>query len=90
MTTPINDAGHPAFYTVKEAARILRVTTSTLYLAIREDAFPAVRVRGRYIIPAAALNRLIAEATETGQVIDPARMAAQRRITRELAGGESL
>jgi excisionase family DNA binding protein len=75
----------PAFYTVREAARILRVGPSTLYRAIREDAFPAVRLRTRYVIPAAALDRLLAEATESGTVVDPARMAAQRRTEREIA-----
>lgn len=84
-----NGARTPTFYTVKEAALILRVTTSTLYLAIREDAFPAVRIRGRYIIPAAALDRLESEAAETGRVIDPARMAAEQRIARELSNRTS-
>jgi excisionase family DNA binding protein len=75
----------PAFYTVREAARILRVGPSTLYRAIREDAFPAVRLRTRYVIPAIALERLLAEATETGGTVDPARMAAERRAAREYA-----
>jgi hypothetical protein len=44
-----SDAGRPAFYTVPEAARILCVDPATLYRAIREDAFPAVRVRSRYV-----------------------------------------
>jgi excisionase family DNA binding protein len=82
----------PAFYTVREAARILRVAPSTLYRAIREDAFPAVRLRTRYVVPAASLDRLLAEVAETGGVVDPARMAAERRTTREmerLSGGAS-
>ena len=78
-------AGRPAFYTVREAARILRVGPSTLYRAIREDAFPAVRLRARYVIPAVALEKLLAEATESGTVVDPARMAAERRTEREIA-----
>lgn len=51
MSKPSENAG-PAFYTVREAARVLRVAPSTLYRAIREDAFPAVRVRSRYVVPA--------------------------------------
>ncbi len=46
------------FYTVTEAAAVLRVAPATLYRAIREDAFPAVRIRTRYVVPAAALDRL--------------------------------
>ena len=43
-----------------EAARILRVTPATIYRAIREDAFPAVRIRTRYVIPATAVDWLAA------------------------------
>ena len=74
-----------AFYTVREAARILRVDPSTLYRAIREDGFPAVRIRTRYVVPAAALDRLIAEAAESGGLVDPGRLAAERRTARDVA-----
>lgn len=92
MDTAMPNAGRPAFYTVKEAARILRVDAATLYRAIRDDAFPAVRVRTRYVVPAAALDKLITEAAESGGCVDVARMAAERRVAREierLAGGAS-
>jgi excisionase family DNA binding protein len=84
MSNVLRDAGSPAFYTVREAARILRVDSSTLYRAIREDAFPAVQVRTRYVVPAAVLEKLIAEATEFGGRVDPARMVAERRTAREV------
>ncbi|MTD54078.1 helix-turn-helix domain-containing protein [Amycolatopsis pithecellobii] len=90
MSTAMPDAGRPAFYTVKEAARILRVDAATLYRAIRDDAFPAVRVRTRYVVPAAALKKLINEAAESGGCVDVARLAAERRTAREverLTGG---
>jgi excisionase family DNA binding protein len=92
MDTAMPNAGRPAFYTVKEAARILRVDAATLYRAIRDDAFPAVRVRTRYVVPAAALDKLIAQAAESGGCVDVARMAAERRTAREierLTGGAS-
>jgi excisionase family DNA binding protein len=75
----------PLFYTVAEAARLLRVDRATLYRAIREDAFPAVRVRSRYVIPAVAVERLAADAAETGGCIDVAAIAAGRRVAREAA-----
>ncbi|TCO53012.1 helix-turn-helix domain-containing protein [Actinocrispum wychmicini] len=92
MSTAMPNAGPPAFYTVREAARILRVDPATLYRAIREDAFPAVRVRTRYVVPAAALDKLVAEAAESGGCVDVARMASERRTAREverLTGGAS-
>jgi excisionase family DNA binding protein len=92
MDTAMPNAGRPAFYTVKEAARILRVDAATLYRAIRDDAFPAVRVRTRYVVPAAALDKLIAQAAESGGCVDVARIAAEKRTAREverLTGGAS-
>lgn len=86
------DAGSPAFYTVAEAARVLRVTPATIYRAIREDAFPAVRIRTRYVVPAAAVDRLAAEAADSGGCVDVARLAAERRTAREVTralGGAS-
>ena len=85
MSTDMPNAGPPAFYTVREAARILRVDPATVYRAIREDAFPAVRVRTRYVVPAAALHKLVSEAAESGGCVDVARLAAERRTAREIA-----
>lgn len=82
----------PVFYTVREAARILRVDPATLYRAIRDDAFPAVRVRTRYVVPSAAVDKLAAEAAETGGCVDVARKATEMRTAREvqrITGGGS-
>ena len=72
------------FYTVAEAADVLRVDKATIYRAIREDAFPAVRVRSRYVIPVAALERLAAVAVESGGRVEVAARIAERRATRAL------
>jgi excisionase family DNA binding protein len=85
MDSTTTSAGSPAFYTVPEAARVLRVTPATIYRAIRDDAFPAVRIRTRYVIPTAAVDRLAAEAANSGGCVDVAAMAAQRRTAREVA-----
>lgn len=90
MGTPMSNSGSPVFYTVKEAAEILRVNAATIYAAIREDAFPAVRLRSRYVVPAAALERLATEAAGSGGVVDVSIMMATRRAERDaarLAGG---
>jgi excisionase family DNA binding protein len=75
----------PIFYTVAEAASLLRVDRATLYRAIREDGFPAVRVRSRYVIPAVAVERLAADAVESGGCVDVAAIAAERRVARDVA-----
>ena len=76
---------HPSFLTVAEAARLLRVDPATIYRAIRADAFPAIRVRSRYVIPAAAVEQMIDQATETGACVDVAAIATARRLAREVA-----
>ncbi|SEQ63060.1 DNA binding domain-containing protein, excisionase family [Lentzea xinjiangensis] len=73
----------PIFYTVTEAAQILRVDAATIYRAIREDAFPAVRVRTRYVVPARAVEELARQAAESSGVVDVAQMAADRRNARD-------
>jgi excisionase family DNA binding protein len=78
-------AMRPLFYTVAEAARLLRVDRATLYRAIRDDAFPAVRVRSRYVIPAVAVEQLAADAAESGGCVDVAAVVAGRRVAREAA-----
>jgi excisionase family DNA binding protein len=84
-TTSAATGGPPAFYTVREAARILRVDPATIYRAIRENAFPAVRVRTRYIVPAAAVEQMAAEAAASGSCVDVGRMTVQRRLSDGLA-----
>lgn len=74
----------PSFYTVSEAAEIMRCAPSTLYRAIREDAFPAVKVRTRYVIPVRAVDELIERVSASGGCVDVAKLAAQRRTEREL------
>jgi len=86
-TTNAPDQGRerPTFYTVAEAARVLRVDPATIYRAIRADAFPAVRVRSRYVIPVAAVDQMAEQAADTGTCVDVAASATTRRIDREVA-----
>ena len=92
MSTAMPNAGPPAFYTVREAAKILRCNPNTLYRAIREDAFPAVRIRTRFVVPAAAVEQFAKLALESGGCVDVAQMTAERRLDREFqrrTGGAS-
>jgi len=58
------------FYTVPEAAELLTVSTPTLYREIREGRFPAIKVRGRYVVPAKAVDAMEQAALATG-LVDP-------------------
>lgn len=62
----------PRFYTVAEVAEILRVDDGTVYRAIHASEMPAVKVRGRYVIPARALDEMEETALSACTVADPA------------------
>jgi excisionase family DNA binding protein len=69
-------AGVPT-YTVPEAAALLSVSQEHLYRQIKSDAFPAVDMRGRrdrgkYVVPARAVEALLDAATEAGALIEAA------------------
>jgi len=85
VSKDMSAAERATFYTVAETARLLRVDTATIYRAIREDAFPAIRVRSRYVVPAAAVEQLAARAAETGGCVDVAAIAAEHRLARDVA-----
>jgi excisionase family DNA binding protein len=48
----------PRFYTVTEAAQLLRLSAATVYREIHAGRFPAIRVRGSYVIPAEAFDAM--------------------------------
>jgi excisionase family DNA binding protein len=82
MTATKPDVSAPTFYTVPEAAQMLRVDPATIYRAIRADEFPAIRVRSRYIVPAKALEQLAEQATAAGGRIDIAQVALTNQVRR--------
>lgn len=51
-----------AFYSVSEAAELFGMSDMTLYRAIKAGEFPAVRIRGRLIIPARAIEEMVSAA----------------------------
>jgi excisionase family DNA binding protein len=46
-------------YSVTEAARILGISRNSAYEGVRRGEIPVIRVGGRILVPAAALNRLL-------------------------------
>jgi excisionase family DNA binding protein len=59
------------YYSVGQVAAILGLSSPTLYRAIHAGEFPAVRIRGRYIVPAKVLD-LITEAALRGALTEVA------------------
>jgi excisionase family DNA binding protein len=57
--------GTPLFYDVKAVAEMFRMSRMTVYRAIRDGELPAVRIRGRYIVPAKVIDALVAAAEST-------------------------
>ena len=64
--------GVPRFYTVNETAAMLRTSPITMYRAISDGEFPAVRVRGRLIVPAKVIDALIDAAIESYSLAEAA------------------
>lgn len=60
------------FYSVSETARMFGMSAMTLYRAIEDGDFPAVRIRGRLIVPAKAIDDMVAAAIGSGRPVDAA------------------
>ena len=60
----------PRFYSVAEVARMLGTSQMLLYRAINAGEFPAVRIRGRLIVPAKALDAMVESAMASQSVVD--------------------
>jgi excisionase family DNA binding protein len=68
----------PRFYSVPQVARILGTAPVTLYRAIRDGEFPAVRIRGRLIVPARAIDAMIDAAIEDHAIVDASEWVVRR------------
>jgi excisionase family DNA binding protein len=60
---------------VPEAAALLSVSQEYLYRLVRAGGFPSVHLRlssgsGRYVIPARAVEELLAQAADSGSCVD--------------------
>jgi excisionase family DNA binding protein len=62
----------PRFYSVAQAARMFGMSAMTLYRAIAAGEFPAVRIRGRLIVPARAVEAMVDAAVAEQTVVDAA------------------
>jgi excisionase family DNA binding protein len=69
----------PRFYSVAEVAAIFGLSPMTVYRAIAAGEFPAVRIRGRVIVPAGAIDAMIEAATSEGALVHSTDWANARR-----------
>jgi excisionase family DNA binding protein len=60
----------PRFYSVAQVAQMLGMSTMTLYRAIKDGEFPAVRIRGRLIVPARAVEAMADAAVADRTVVE--------------------
>ena len=61
----------PRFYSVAEVAAMFGLSPMTVYRAIAAREFPAVKIRGRVIVPAGA-DAMIEAATNEGTLVHSA------------------
>ncbi|MBC3190923.1 helix-turn-helix domain-containing protein [Pseudonocardia sp. C8] len=71
VAVPVPESA-PRFYSVAQAAQMLGMSAMTLYRAINSGGFPAVRIRGRLIVPAKAIEVLADLAVAEQTVVDAA------------------
>jgi len=60
------------FYSVAEVAEMFGMSPMTVYRAIAAGEFPAVRIRGRLIVPARAVDAMAEVATDEHTLVDAA------------------
>ncbi|WP_442875377.1 excisionase family DNA-binding protein [Amycolatopsis sp. NBC_00355] len=60
----------PRFMTVGQAANLLGVSAMTIYRAVDEGTFPAIRTRGRISIPIKAIDAMEEVAVSEMRAVD--------------------
>lgn len=68
VVRPNGDTAQPRFRSVAETANILGMSEVTLYRAIHSGQFPAIKIRGRFVIPARAIDEMESSALSVGLV----------------------
>lgn len=60
------------FFSVAEVAHLMGMSSMTVYRAIEAGDFPAVRIRGRLIVPARAIEEMVDAALANGGEVNAA------------------
>ncbi len=61
----------PTFYDVSRVAEMFRMSRMTVYRAIHTGELPAVRIRGRWLVPAKVIDALV-DAAVSSNTTSPA------------------
>ena len=69
----------PRFYSVAQVARLFGMSEMTVYRAIGDGQFPAIRIRGRLIVPAKAIDAMTEAALSERTAVDAADWVLNRR-----------
>jgi len=69
---PKQRAPEKRFYSVGEVAAIFGLSSMTVYRAIQDGDFPGLKIRGRILVPAHAVEAMIQAASSDGPLVDAA------------------
>ncbi len=72
----------PKFYSVAQVAAMLGMSPMTVYRAIAAGEFPAVRIRGRLIVPAKAVDAMAEIASNSQATVDASDWVTDPAVTR--------
>lgn len=75
----MGDSSDRKMLSVGEVAGLFGMSPMTIYRAIAADEFPAIKVRGRYVIPAKAIDAMVADAVEQQRPVDAADFVVTRK-----------
>ncbi len=75
-----------ATYTIPETARILGVSRSSAYQAVRVGEIPTIKVGRRLLVPKVALERMLVEAGADVHECDSGSDQATRPVTEVVRG----
>ncbi len=70
--TPPARTAAPRFLSVRVVAKSLGMSKATLYRAIHAGEFPAVKIRGRYVVPSKVLDAMEDASLSAGSAVDAA------------------
>ncbi len=66
MSSSQSAASGPTFYDVQEVAVMFKMSRMTIYRAIGSGELRAVRIRGRWLVPARVIDALVDNVTANG------------------------
>ncbi len=72
----------PRFYSVAQVARMFGMSPMTVYRAISAGEFPAVRIRGRLIVPAKAVEAMADAAVNAQSMVDASDWVTDSAVAR--------